>query len=96
MASRWDVESRIVVFCCDLQEHSGAANNHDLTFLQGTGDNPDAVAGVRIEFADQDLELASLGRLEGRAVLVKDGAAVRAIFVVEKQAVEGRRQVIML
>ena len=55
-----------------------------------------AVACLRIEFADQDLELASLRRLEGRAVLVKDGAAVRAIFVVEKQAVEGRRQVIML
>jgi hypothetical protein len=46
MASRWDVESRIVVFCCDLQEHSGAANTHDLTFLQGTGENPDAVLDI--------------------------------------------------
>jgi hypothetical protein len=46
MASRWDVESRIAVFCCDLQEHSGAANTHDLTFLQGTGDNPDAVLDI--------------------------------------------------
>ena len=46
MASRWVVESRIVVFCCDLQEHDGAANTHDLIFLQGTGDCPDAVLEI--------------------------------------------------
>jgi hypothetical protein len=46
MASRWEVESRIVVFCCDLQEHNGAANTHDLTFLQGTGDSPDAALDI--------------------------------------------------
>lgn len=46
MASRWVVESRIVVFCCDLTEHHGAANTHDLVFLQGTGDSPDAVLDI--------------------------------------------------
>jgi len=59
MTSRWDVESRIVVFCCDLQEHSGAANTHDLTFLQGTGDNPDAVLDLlesQVSIIETELE----------------------------------------
>lgn len=46
MTSRWVVESRIVVFCCDLPEHDGASNTHDLIFLQETGDGPDAVLDI--------------------------------------------------
>jgi hypothetical protein len=43
---RWCVESRIVVFCCDLTEHDGASNTHDLLTLQGTGESSEAVLDI--------------------------------------------------
>jgi hypothetical protein len=43
IASRWVVVSRIVVFCSDSPEPRGVSNTHDLVFLEGTGDTPEAV-----------------------------------------------------
>ena len=45
-ASRWVVVSRIVVFCCDSPEPRGDANTHDLVFLKGVGDSPEAVLDI--------------------------------------------------
>jgi hypothetical protein len=46
MASRWFVESRIVVFCSDSPEPRGAANTHDIFCLQEIGDSPNTTLDI--------------------------------------------------
>ena len=65
IASRWVVVSRIVVFCCDSPEPRGVANTHDLVFLEGIGDSPEAVLEIlesQTSIIERELEHHSRAR----------------------------------